>query len=101
LKNIQVVDGAINSTFEIYAVTDDVFDLMFPAGQNVSFVAEVEQRRKASNIDETEFWQAVYQNKLPKTEVCGIHGTLHLTGSNVEKEYFPTRREEEVINPTR
>jgi hypothetical protein len=37
MKNIQVIDGALNSTFSIFQATDEEFALLFPeAGQDIS-----------------------------------------------------------------
>ncbi|WP_352420582.1 hypothetical protein [Proteiniborus sp.] len=40
----------------------------------------------------------MYSNKVNKKEIKGIHGTLHLQGSNCDSKYFPDRKEEKVIN---
>ncbi|WP_427501686.1 hypothetical protein ACQE3E_23720 (plasmid) [Methylomonas sp. MED-D] len=44
MKNIQVIDGAANSVYDIFAATDDEFALIFPEGQDVSFIEEVMAR---------------------------------------------------------
>jgi hypothetical protein len=95
VKNIQVIDGAANSIFGIYQVPDDLFDVMFPNGTDVAFVDEIGkdfETRQGKRL-----WNMVYQHPVNKKRVDGIHGTLHLTGSPVDKEYFPTRKEGEVI----
>jgi len=97
LKNVQVIDGAVNSTFDIYAVHKDVFIFMFPERNNVVFLADIEQKLSEHKIDKVQFWQQFYRNRIPKPQVHGIHGTLHLTGSSVEERFFPTRREEDVV----
>jgi len=43
MKNIQIIDGAINSVFEIYQVTDKVFQLIFPKDSDVAFQSDVDQ----------------------------------------------------------
>lgn len=95
MKNIQVIDGAANSIFEIYQVPNDLFDILFPNSTDIAFVDEIDKD------DETRegkrFWNMVYQHPVNKKRVAGIHGTLHLTASLVDKEYFPTRKEDEVI----
>jgi hypothetical protein len=35
---------------------------------------------------------------VEKSQVVGIHGTLHLSGSYSREEYFPAYREEDVAN---
>ncbi|GGB72058.1 hypothetical protein [Fictibacillus barbaricus] len=85
-RNIQVIDGAINSTF-------DVFEISFPNGRNVSFIDDFPHLE-----NDAEFWFNLYSNKLEKSKVNGIHGTIHSTGSYVEKTEFPNRKESDVLN---
>jgi hypothetical protein len=95
MKNIQVIDGARNSTFDIYQISDDLFNQIFPNGTDVAFLAEVERNFKV--IDSDKVWDLIYQSKVDKKQVIGIHGTLHLTGSYCSKEFFPSRKESEVV----
>lgn len=45
MKNIQVIDGAINSAYAIFAVTEDEFKLIFPDyGQNIEFIEDMVER---------------------------------------------------------
>jgi hypothetical protein len=94
MKNIQIIDGAKNSTFDIYQISDDLFDLIFSNDTDIAFLAEVEQR--LDNRNDSKFWDAVYGHKVDKKKVTGIHGTLHLTGSYYSQEFFPTRKESQV-----
>ena len=94
MKNIQVVDGANNSIFEVYQVSDGIFEIVFPDGNDVAFIGDVETLLEDEYSND--FWQVLYQNKVNKKEILGIHGTLHLTGSNCLKKYFPSLKEEEV-----
>lgn len=90
MKNIQVIDGAKNSTFEIYTIPDDLFEALFPNGADIAFAYEFQE-----NLPDIE---KLYSRPVSKQEVIGIHGTLHLEFSNVDQTYFPSRREKEVIN---
>jgi len=41
-KNVQIIDGATNCTYSIYAFTDEQFALLFPEeGQDVEFIEDV------------------------------------------------------------
>lgn len=44
MKNIQVIDGAVNCVYDIFAATDEEFALIFPDGQDIAFVDEVYER---------------------------------------------------------
>ncbi|MCP4608497.1 MAG: hypothetical protein GY845_07270 [Planctomycetes bacterium] len=96
MKNIQIIDGAENSTFDIYQVADDLFDSMFADGRDVAFLDEIEQRFENRASDK--LWELVYRDKVNKKQVIGIHGTLHLTGSYCSKKFFPARSESQVIH---
>jgi hypothetical protein len=41
MKNIQVIDGAVNCVYDIFAATDEEFGLIFPDGQDIAFIDEV------------------------------------------------------------
>jgi len=90
MKNIQVIDGAANSVFEVYQVSDDIFELMFPNGNEIAFLDEVEEALEDKGI---EVWEPVYQDMVDKRQIAGIHGTLHFVASSCRKEYFPNRKE--------
>lgn len=96
MKNVQVVDGGANSLFEIYAVPDEIFNLMFPNGSDVAFLEDVD--RVFAQHGNQSLWQDVYATRLEKRSVRGVHGTLHLTGSPCDPHFFPTRREKEVLH---
>lgn len=40
VKNIQVIDGADNCTYNIYAATEEEFDDIFPNGADVEFIED-------------------------------------------------------------
>ncbi len=96
MKNIQVIDGAINCVFDIFAATDEEFALIFPAGQDVAFIDEVRARADTTALDEA--FCNIWRRRLPKINVNGIHGLLFYESGH-KKVYYPTRRDEEAINP--
>ena len=50
MKNIQVIDGALNSVYDIFSATEDAFSLIFPAGQDIAFIDEVMSRVRRSRL---------------------------------------------------
>ncbi len=96
MKNIQVIDGAINSVYEVYKVSDRLFKIMFPGDTDVAFLDEARKRLRKNGFDES-IWNTIYKKRVDKKNATGIQGTLHLTGSPASKEYFPTRRESDVV----
>jgi hypothetical protein len=42
MKNIQIIDGALNYTFSVFQITDEEFALLFPEpGQDIQFVEDL------------------------------------------------------------
>lgn len=98
MKNIQVIDGAANSVFEIYAVDDETFNKIFDNGKDVMFLSDLLDYLDYDKPEIVAFWKKFYSNRINKKTVSGIHGTLHLDGSNCKKKYYPDGKEESVIN---
>jgi hypothetical protein len=96
MKNIQVIDGALNAVYDIFAATDEEFALIFPDGQDVAFIDEVQARGNKSKLDEA--LARIWTRRIPKREAMGIHGTLFYELDH-KKQYYPTRRDEEALNP--
>jgi hypothetical protein len=96
MKNIQVIDGANNSVYDIFAATDEEFALLFPAGEDIAFIDEVIARGPEKQLDEA--FARIWERRLPKRDAIGIHGLLFY-GLEHKKRYYPTRRDEEAVNP--
>lgn len=96
MKNIQVIDGAENSVYDIFAATDEEFALIFPEGQDVGFIEEVMARGPERELDEA--FTRIWKRRVSKRDAMGIHGILFYELDH-KKQYYPTRRDEEAINP--
>jgi hypothetical protein len=96
MKNIQVIDGADNCVYDIFAATDEEFSLIFPSGQDIAFIDEVSDRAQGEGL--TEAFKNIWKRRLPKCDVQGIHGILFYQQEN-KKVYYPSRKDEEAINP--
>lgn len=95
MKNIQVIDGAVNSEYAIYAVTDEEFVKIFPAdGQNVEFIEDLRERLGEDEIDEV--FRDVWGRRVDKPDVVGIHGTLFYELLE-KKEYYPDKNDRTMI----
>ncbi len=45
MKNIRIVDGALNATFSVFQATDDEFSAIFPAvGQDIELTQDLIER---------------------------------------------------------
>lgn len=96
MKNIQVIDGADNCVYDIFAASDDEFALIFPDGQDVAFIDEVYARGPVSELDAA--FRNIWRSRIPKREAQGIHGILFFELEH-KKQYYATRRDEEATNP--
>jgi hypothetical protein len=94
LKNIQVIDGADNSTYSIFAATDDEFDAIFPIGADVEFIEDFVDR--VGEERGTRITMELWKRPVAKKDVRGIHGTLFYQLTH-KKRYYPTKRESEMV----
>jgi len=96
MKNIQVIDGANNSVYDIFAATDEEFSLIYPPGQDIAFIDEVYGSGNRSQLDAA--FNNIWKRRIPKVQANGIHGILFYE-LEYKKQYYPTRRDEEARNP--
>ena len=89
MPNIQIIDGAENCTYEIFAATEEEFELIFGDGQEVIFIEDIMVRGDQEQLDSA--FTAIWARPLEKTRVDGIHGTI-LYEQYHKKEYFPDGR---------
>lgn len=93
MKNVQVIDGAENCTYSLFAVTERDFALLFPDRQDVAFIDEILSRMQADRAEVV--LAKLWSRPVLKSAARGIHGTLFYE-LNVKKRYYPTRKEVEV-----
>jgi hypothetical protein len=92
VKNIQIIDGADNATFNIFQATDDEFAAIFPGpGQDIEVVEEFVARVGEETAKKT--LSGLWDRPIYKHDVQGIHGTLYY--DHKEKAgYLPKSRRE-------
>jgi hypothetical protein len=92
VKNIQIIDGAANATYNIFQATDEEFSAIFPGpGQDIEVVEDFIKRigeDKASRLL-TPLWA----RPIHKRDVQGIQGTLFYNYAKYAK-YLPESRRE-------
>jgi len=96
MKNIQVIDGAVNSVYDVFVATEEEFALIFPGDQDVAFIDDVMARGPARALDE--IFGRIWQRRIPKRAAMGIHGLL-FCWLEEKKQFYPTRKDEEARNP--
>jgi hypothetical protein len=94
MKNVQVIDGATNCVYPVYAAEDDEFAMIFPNGQDVEFAEDLFVRLGDQRAQEVT--AKLWSRPQDKKEIRGIHGTLFY-GLLMKKKYFPTKKEEEAV----
>jgi hypothetical protein len=95
MKNVQIIDGAENCTYDIYACTEDDFRKLFPGDrQDVEFSDDASKRLGEDEL--TEIFGRLWKSPIKKDLVSGIHGTLFFDLAE-KKRYYPTKRSEEMI----
>ena len=72
MKNVEVVDGALNSRFEIYAVDDEIFAQLFTDTDEV-YLEDLSETLQNDAL----FWDRFYVQEVGRQVVQGIHGILH------------------------
>jgi hypothetical protein len=94
LKNIQVIDGALNSTFSVFQATDREFALIFSSkDQEIQYSEDLYELPNAQEIDAA--LRAIWERPIRKRDAHGIHGTLFYQLQRY-KEWYPANREEAV-----
>ena len=96
MKNIQVIDGAENCVYDIFAATDEEFSLIFPPGQDVAFIEEIYAGEPEPALEEA--FARIWSRRVRKCDAMGIHGLLFYELQH-KAVYYPTRRDEESCNP--
>jgi hypothetical protein len=96
MKNIQVIDGAENCVYDIFQVTQEEFALIFPPGQDIAFIDEVLAQGNQEKLNAA--FSNIWVRRIKKLEAVGIHGLMYYELEK-KKAYYPTRRDEEAINP--
>lgn len=68
MKNIQVIDGAQNCMYDIFAATDEELSLIFPTGTTLRLLKRFTQEvaGKHSMLPSTIFGSAGSENVMPK-----------------------------------
>jgi hypothetical protein len=94
MKNIQVIDGAANCTYSLFAATDREFSELFPGEADVEFSEDV--YRRLGKARWSGIMAAIWRRPVGKRVAQGIHGTLFF-GMQERKRFYPTRRESEMV----
>ncbi len=96
MKNIQIIDGAENCVYDIFAATDEEFALIFKNEADIAFIDEVYASGSEQLLDTA--FDNIWQRRIKKADVQGIHGVIFYELGR-KKVYYSTRKDEEARNP--
>ena len=74
VENIQIIDGAGNCAYDIFAATDEEFSIIFPLGQNVAFIEKFISREVPTRLEP--ITATLWTRPIKKREAMGLHGLL-------------------------
>jgi hypothetical protein len=96
MKNVQIIDGAMNGVYDVFAVSDRDFRKLFPGDTDVAFIDEVFSRLGARRSGE--ILGRASKRRREKRTIVGLLGTLFYQLEK-KKQFYRTRRDEEAANP--
>lgn len=96
MKNVQVIDGADNAVYDVFEIGDGDFAELFPQGQDVTFIEDLEERIPKARL--SAICETMWAHRVRKIDAMGIHGLIFF-GLPQKRQYYPTRRDEEAVNP--
>ncbi len=96
MKNVQIIDGAINCVYDIFSMTEDEFRVIFIENSNIAFIEDIYERENPELLDS--IFDKIWKRRLKKEDVIGVHGIIFYELA-AKKIYYPTLRDEDAINP--
>lgn len=93
MKSVQVIDGAMNCSYDIFGSSDLLFEFIFPAGKDIAFIEDLRSAGIPAEI-EVEFAN-MWARPLNKKSIRGIDGTLFYE-LHEKSKYYPNRLESDL-----
>jgi hypothetical protein len=91
MKNIQVIDGAVNATFSVFQATDEEFALIFPFDRDIELAEDLFERLGDGEV--RRLLALLWERPILKREAMGIHGTLYYDNEQ-RRDYIPASKRE-------
>ena len=97
MKNIQIIDSALNCTFSIFQAEEEEFSLLFPEpDQDIQYAEDLADLPKQDEIASA--LKHIWERPIRKRDAHGIHGTLFYQLERY-KHVFRHKRED-AIDPS-
>jgi hypothetical protein len=91
MKNIQIIDGAVNATFSVFQATEEEFVAIFPEGRDMELVEELIERLGEDVAGSV--LKPLWNRPILKRDALGIHGTLFYDNEHRRERIPPSKRE--------
>ena len=91
MKNVQIIDGAVNATFSVFQATEDEFAVIFPNGRDIEIADELVDR--VGEDEASRVLSPLWERPILKSDAMGIHGTLFYDADERREFLPPSRRE--------
>jgi hypothetical protein len=91
MKNIQIIEDALNATFSVFQATDEEFEAIFPGERDIEFIEDFTDR--VGEQEAGDVLGAVWKRPILKKDAQGIHGTLYY-GWSERRAYLPSTKRE-------
>jgi hypothetical protein len=92
LKNIQIIDRALNATFSVFQATEDEFTTIFPLdGQDMELIEDFIER--SGEAQARRILETIWERPILKRDTHGIHGTLYYEYAD-RRQYLPATKRE-------
>lgn len=91
MKNVQIIDGAINATYSIFQATEEEFSSLFPDGQDMELIEDF-FARLGSDAAQL-LLERLWERPIRKSDAMGIHGTLFYD-NDLRREHIPQSKRE-------
>lgn len=97
MKNIPVIDGALNRTFSLFQTTDEEFALLFPEPrQDIQYAEDLAHLPKQEEVNAA--LHRIWERPVQKQDAQGIHGTLFYELERYKSWYREKR--EDAVDPS-
>lgn len=97
MKNIQIIDGALNCTFSLFQATEEEFAVLFPEPrQDIQYAEDLTFLPRQEEVEAA--LRRIWDRPIRKQDALGIHGTLFYELERY-KAYYRAKRED-AIDPS-
>ena len=93
MKNILIIDSAINCAYSVFQATESEFKQIFPEdGQDIEYSEDLFERLSP---EQAGLMTPIWDRPIEKKNAMGIHGTIFY-GMEYKKEYYSSKRERDI-----